>query len=158
MKRLEIPNGFTNVLLVLAGLSACSTAIAQPVASKCHPPKSELKLTVAFEGEYASAMDSVSVVVRSMSEAGPDQQNFATSFGTPPDQAKKIAPGVFTVTMIIPDLIADGEYRVIAVNATSTKHPYANYSAPGDFSAPPSFQICDPDRFRIPKVKVTENP
>src|SRR5271165_5671128 len=88
-------------LLALAGLSACSVALAQPAAKPCLKPKAETTFTITFEGPDAGEVsDVVAYVNRQPTARTPGQEFFAQQYSSNGTTAVRVSPGVFHVKVV----------------------------------------------------------
>ncbi|HTR38552.1 MAG TPA: hypothetical protein VMH80_21740 [Bryobacteraceae bacterium] len=142
---------FTKALFALAGIAACSTALAQSTTKPCYAPGKGPTFTITMEGRYANTITNVNVLVTTDASQTSDHLN---RFGSPSEHPS--SPRVFTVTVLIPANAVAGRYSVATINAAGEGFAVA-YQSPADFTAPPPFEVCA--KFEKPSVKsITETP
>lgn len=134
---------FTNALLVLAGLSVGSVALAQPPTKLCTGPESETTFTISIAGDHLEDIKVVSLHFRGPDRPVADQSGFQTDFGS--DKSRNLGPGKFEVSAVTQKYQADGSYVIDQVsinNGAITK----TYLA-AEFTAPPALVVCNPKHF-----------
>jgi hypothetical protein len=148
---------FTKALLVLAGISVGSAALAQEIAHEAIRPNKTVTYTITGEGDV-NKVTGIEIQFNSKRDSPPsDQQGYQTSFGSGRLAPK---PGAsresIEVTVTIPASVASGEYWITQINASTASGASARYVAPQDFMAPPALRIDNPERFKMRLKTVTE--
>jgi hypothetical protein len=147
---------FRTALLVLAGVSVCSTALAQDVGVRHHTfvPGETYKIELSFSGPGAAGMQIFGVELDLLSERVQGQKEMQPVVsGAKIDQ---LSPGTFQASMPITNSAATGSYRlkIIASPFPGVTFPY---HAGVDFELP-DVKIENMTKVPKPKLTVTEKP
>lgn len=144
---------FTNALVVLFGLSICSTAFGQSQTKPCYKSGKGPEYTITLQGKDLSALTNLNITVGSNAAPMP---NYLTSFGSP--GVHPSSPGVFTVTVLIPANAENGSYFLTDITASGDGFSL-DYRPGTDFTAPAPFEVCILKPFEKPSIKsITEKP
>jgi hypothetical protein len=136
---------FTKALLVLAGLSTYSVALAQG-SKDCLRSGSQMTYTIPLVGSASDVgkIDQVQVRATNNSAAPADQHDLYTSFWS-----AMVSPvnGSVEITLTVPPNISKGEYNLSTVRMIfkGLNHDDA------DFKKPQAFNVCG-EPFKWPTV------
>ena len=103
---------FRNVLLLLAGISVGSTALAQPPA--VYRPGKTVTIEAEFDGPDIDKLTGTTVWLNLDGSPSAGQENFQQQLRV--DKAAPIGPGKFDVSGVIPDNIATGTYKLFRID------------------------------------------
>jgi len=146
---------FTKALLVLAGISVCSVALAQEIAHPYHPGD-VLHVLVKFSGPDARKISSAAVNLEFVGDANAirkDQPNFASTLYLSESHSTP-EPNTFDVSIKVPINQASGEYRVGYLRGIITEPSVViEYRAPADFKER-TYTIDNPERIVRPTVEI----
>jgi hypothetical protein len=142
---------FTEVLIVLAGLSACSKAIAQtPTSRKCEESGTHLTYTLKISGMNLQDVKDAGLAF----ERSPQppitvgQEGFATQLSQQ-SSASVVSPGILEVSVAISPRTAEGEYRLTQVDISNGPGGAGGQSfrPPFGFPGPAPIMVCNSKRF-----------
>jgi uncharacterized lipoprotein YajG len=157
MKNQSIVN-LTTALLILAGISVCSTALAQPPTKACVTPASHFSFTVSISGPEVRQVKNIGLAFDQSPSVPPvpGQEAFMKSFGSQ-STINTSTPGVFNVTVLVPEYVADGEYKITRISVDNGTISLS--FAPPSFTPPDSIAVCNSKRFGPLKIDgVVRNP
>lgn len=112
-------------------------------------PGASIPFTVVFDGPYTSKLNSGRLNVQLKSSPKADQEGFKADLWT---GQSPIRNGVLEVSLAIPDQLADGQYAVSLIEVFAFGTISKTYQS-SEFSAPPSFSVCNQAKFKWPTVK-----
>jgi uncharacterized lipoprotein YajG len=156
--KIQLIVSFTKVLLVLAGISACPVVLAQSPIKACVTPPSNFSFTVSISGPEVRQVKNIGLAFSQHSSVPPipGQEAFLTSFGSQ-GTINTSTPGVFNVTVIVPEYLADGEYKITRINIDNGTISLA--FTPPSFVPPDTIKVCNSKRFGPLKIdSVIKNP
>jgi hypothetical protein len=143
-------------LLVLAGISSCSTALTQEIPTETLRPGKTVTYTIAGEGDVDKVTGVEILFDSKRSAPPPDQQGYQTSFDNGRLTPKPGGRESLEVTVTIPDSVASGEYSMTTIIVYTANGATYGFGVPKDFTAPPSLRIENPGRFKVSIKTVNE--
>jgi hypothetical protein len=146
---------FRTALLVLAGVSVCSTALAQEATVHQHTyhPEEHVNLEVSFSGRGIEEIQNVGVAFNLASDHLSEQSGFETGFqGAPTDPRR---PPTYTFSVPIPKRISTGDYALRITIDTKSGFPI-NYFSGKDFKF--LIHIENSPQIQRPDINVTLKP
>lgn len=132
-----------------------SLGISAKAQGPVYRPGDSIRITVTFDGPDADKLTTANMYLEGpASNLPPGQEGFLAQISTA--NAQKVAPGKFTISYLIPENLASGEYHLIAI--TGFIGPIAfTYQATKDFQ-PKSFKIENSKTYKRPTVKDVQVP
>jgi hypothetical protein len=143
------------VLIIVAVplLPARQVATATPF----YKPGDTIRLSVTLEGSDLDDILAVHANLQGLTETPHGQKGFQTTLNG--GESKRVSPTTFTVELKVPDLISDGDYRLlyIQIDFKTNQRPSAYYYVTLREIPELHFQIRNPKHFENPIVKtITE--
>lgn len=138
---------FTKALLVLVGISVCSTALSQPRVP--YHPGDTITIAISFEGADASRVRT-GIAYFGVSGTRSHQAGFQAELGF--DNAKPAGPNTIEVSFKVGSHVASGTYKLTQVRAgTEGDSPVSIIYNDGL----PAFNLTieNPERFEKPTIK-----